>query len=162
MANDPVNQPPIFGIDTQGNPAKFAGTINGEQTWLTLTIPLFYRNVLGGEYQKYVGGFYHATEMFNFFADTKALLDAKKDQADVRVAWQRQSDWLPWMQMSGRDGMIYFNTAGRTLQKWDDLPEAVKKEIAANYPEYNQPPPAGDTRPNETSWTYFKKKVQPN
>ncbi len=162
VANDPVNQPPSFGVDAQGKPMRFPGTINGDQTWLTVTVPLFYRNPLSGDYQKYVGGFYHATEMFNFFADTKDLLDTKKDQADVRVAWQRQSDWLPWMQMSGREGMIYFNTAGRMLRKWDDLPDAVKQEIAANYPDYKGPPPTDDARPNETSWTYFKKKIAPN
>ncbi len=37
----------------------------------------------------------------------------------------------------------------------------MKKEIAANYPEYREPPPGDDQRPNETSWTYFKKKVEP-
>ena len=50
----------------------------------------------------------------------------------------------------------------KALEKWDDLPEQVKKEIAANYPEYKEPPPSTDTRPNETSWTYFKKKVKPD
>jgi len=33
----------------------------------------------------------------------------------------------------------------------------MKKEIAANYPDYNTPPPGDDDRPNETSWTYMKK-----
>jgi len=35
----------------------------------------------------------------------------------------------------------------------------VKREVEANYPEYKTPPPADDARPNETSWTYFKKKL---
>ena len=29
------------------------------------------------------------------------------------------------------------------------------------YPEYKAPPPGDDARENETSWTYFKKKVPP-
>jgi len=162
VANDPVNQNGFFGTDREGKPLKFPGTINNGQVWLNSTIPLFYQNPLAGEYQPQIGGFYHATEMFNFFADEKDLLDGKKDTAAIRVAWQRLSDWLPWMRMAGREGVIYFNTSGRALEKWDDLPEQFKKEIAANYPEYKEPPPSTDTRPNETSWTYFKKKVKPD
>ncbi|WP_182911885.1 hypothetical protein [Sphingomonas cavernae] len=30
-------------------------------------------------------------------------------------------------------------------------------EIAVNYPAYTQAPPAGDARPNETTWTVFMK-----
>jgi hypothetical protein len=33
----------------------------------------------------------------------------------------------------------------------------LRDEIAANYPIYDTPPPGDDARPNETSWTYFRK-----
>lgn len=158
VSNDPVNQR-IGATDRAGRPFRLPLTVNAGQWWYTSTVPLLYRNPLGGDYQDYVGGKYHATEMFNFFADEKDLLDGDKNKADMRVAWQRLSDWLPWMEMSGRDGMFYVNTAGRMLKSHDDLPQHMKDEIAKNYPEYNQPPPTDDTRPNETSWTYFKKKV---
>ena len=62
---------------------------------------------------------------------------------------------------SGRTGDVYFHTAGVKLAGFDDLPAVLKDEIAANYPEYVTPPPGDDPRPNETSWTYFKKKVKP-
>lgn len=160
VANDPVNSRQ-FAKDREGKLIPFRGSFLDGHVWSTSTIPLFYQNVLAGDYQKYVGNFYHATEMFNFFADEKDLLDGKKDQADVRVAWQRMSDWLPWMEMSGRDGMFYANTGGRMLRKYGDMPQGMRDEIAKNYPEYAEPPPLSDERPNETSWTYFKKKVQP-
>ena len=41
----------------------------------------------------------------------------------------------------------------------DDMQEPLKGEIATNYPDFRSPPPGDDPRPNETSWTYFKKKV---
>lgn len=37
------------------------------------------------------------------------------------------------------------------------LPALLKSEIAANYPAYTNLPPLDDLRPNETSWTVFKK-----
>ncbi|MDX1517429.1 MAG: DUF1838 family protein, partial [Woeseiaceae bacterium] len=73
------------------------------------------------------------------------------------VGWVRMSDWLPWMKMSGRDGVIYMHTAGRKLDSWDDMSDTMKREIAEHYPEYTAPPPIGDTRRNETSWIYYKK-----
>jgi len=161
VANDPVNSRGQFSTDRDGKLMPFRGSMIDGQVWLTSTIPLFYVNPLAGEYQKNIGGMYHATEMFNFFAKEKDLLDGNKDQADVQVAWQRMSDWLPWMEMSGRQGLFYVSTAGRMLRKFDDIPQAMRDEIKLNYPEYVAPPPLDDARPNETSWTYFKKKVQP-
>ncbi len=157
VANDPVNQPPQFGLDRQGKVAKFRGDFMDERWWSTATIPLYYNNALGGDYQQYIGGTYRATEMFNFFGDIKSLLDADNDTADVQVGWVRHSDWLPWMKMAGRDGIIYMHSAGKKLKKWEDLSQTMKNEIATNYPKYTTPPPADDQRPNETSWTVFKK-----
>lgn len=161
VANDPVNSRGTFLQNAEGKPLTFDGTASGGRWWQTLTIPLFYENPLGGDYQKYVGGMYQATELFNFFGDLADLVDEKKPSADVIVGWVRISGWLPWMQMGGRTGAVYFHTAGRKLAKWDDLSETMKTEIRASYPEWVAPPPLDDARPNETSWTYFKKKVPP-
>ena len=53
--------------------------------------------------------------------------------------------------------MMYFNAVGSKLGGWDELSETMKKEIRTSYPAYREPPPGDDKRPNETSWTYFKK-----
>ena len=159
VANDPVNQPPVFATGRGDRPFALPFQISGDQWWLTLTIPLFYDDPLGGEYQQYVGGKYHATEMFNFMGDTADLAANAGDTTNIRIGWVRVSGWLPWMEMSGRAGQIYFHTAGRKLESYDDLPDVMKDAIAANYPGYDAPPPLDDRRPNETSWTYFKKVI---
>jgi hypothetical protein len=156
VANDPVNQR-IGATDRAGKPFELPFVVNGNQWWLTSTVPLFYRNALGGDYQDYVGGKYHATEMFNFFGDVGELANPRRASVSARVAWVRMSDWLPWMEMGGRTGLVYFNTAGRRLDRFEDLPEAFRAEITVNYPAYVAPPPLDDERPNETSWTYFRK-----
>ena len=88
---------------------------------MSFTVPLFYPNPLASEYQKEIGGTYHATEMFNFLGDVDDLTDMSKDTADVQIGWARMSDWLPWMNMQGRDGIIYMHTAGRKMESWDDF-----------------------------------------
>ena len=75
VANDPVNGRPTFGRDKDGNPSvRPLKEING--TWfMGIEVPLFYTNPLGGDYQKYVGGTYHATEIFDFNGQ---MIDFKK------------------------------------------------------------------------------------
>ena len=158
VANDPVNAPPSYAIGPNGQPYKFNGTVKNGRIWTQIEVPLFYKNPLGGEYQDYVGGTYHAMEMFTFFMHEKELLDATKTGSDdVTVSWARTSEWLPWMEMGDRAGMMIFTAVGRRLLKYDDLSETMKAEIKQNYPIYNTTPPLDDSRPNETSWTYFKK-----
>ena len=162
-ANDPVNQRPQFAFDADGKPtATWRGTISGKTWWNTITVPLFYNNPLGGDYQKNIGGTYHATEMFNFFGNIDELTNPKIANPAIQVGWVRFADWLPWMEMNGRAGLIYIHAAGRKLDRFDQLPPVVLKAIETTYPEYSSPPPGDDARENETSWTYFKKKVPPS
>lgn len=158
VANDPVNG--NYGLTGRdGRPTNLPFEVIGNQWWLTTAVPLFYTNVLAGDYQRYVGGTYHVTELFNFFGATDNLANRKNDTADTAVGWQRISMWLPWMEMGDRAGLLYFHTAGRKLEKWADLSPTMQAEIAKNFPAYRDPPPLDDPRPNETSWTYFKKTI---
>jgi len=157
IENDPVNQRPMFATGRDGEPLTLPIEISGDQWWMTSTIPLFYENALGGPFQDYIGGKYHATEMFNFFGDVADLPMDAGDSSAVRVGWERISDWLPWMKMRSRVGIIYFHTSGRKLDSFEQLPDTMKDFIDTNYPKYREPPPLDDDRPNETSWTYFKK-----
>ncbi|MEM6627961.1 MAG: DUF1838 family protein [Pseudomonadota bacterium] len=156
VANDPVNFT-AYETGRDGSPATFRGSIQGDKWWMTNTVPLWYPNVLGGEYQAEVGGVYHATEMFNFFGDMEDLTDPELDTASVWVGWSRMSDWLPWMKMSGREGVIYMHTAGRKLDAFEDMSDLLKSEIETHYPGYASPPPANDDRRNETSWIYYQR-----
>ncbi len=159
VANDPVNSGPFYARSASGREFSLPFSVQNGRWWLTSTIPLFYRNPLAGDYQRYVGGTYHATEMFNFLGDEASLLDDSVSSANTQVGWVRMSSWLPWMEMGDKVGVIYFHTAGLKLEDYEQMSDTMKDEIAANYPEYSAPPPLSDDRPNETSWTYFKKIV---
>ena len=153
VANDPVNNK--FYLDGPRGPIRWMGQTVGTGWWMQFTVPLFYSNPLASEFQSQIGGTYHATEMFNFQGRIDDLLDRSQTTADTDIAWTRISDWLPWMNMAGRPGAIYFHTGGRKLESYDDLPDFFKEEIATHYPEYNSAPPADDTRANMTSWKYY-------
>jgi hypothetical protein len=161
IANDPVNfRAPIFPVRADGKPYETDIQVMGDHWWGTTTVPLFYRNPLAGDFQDYVGGTYHAAEMFNFFGRVSDLTDPKNHSADVNVAWARVSDWLPWMKMRGRTGLLYFNGAGLKLDSYAELPAGMRAAIEARAPIYKDPPPVDDQRPNETSWTYFRRQME--
>ena len=152
VANDPVNTKPRFP-----HQMKFKGTIQNDMLMFNFVIPLFYSNPLGGNYQNYVGGKYHAMEMFNFFVPVAEAIDKNNNFAkQVNVSWTRISQWLPWMEMGDRHGNLIFSAVGTRLSSWDDLPTSIKQEIETNYPLYQSAPPLDDQRPNQTSWTNFK------
>ena len=156
--NDPVNSRPTFATGADGKPFTLP-TLRREGRWfyMPLEVPLFYSNPLTGDYQDYVGGKYHAMEIFDFAFDANEMLDTRKfPTAHPIVSWVRLSDWMPWMKMRGREGKIVFNAMGNKLASADELPKVLQDEIAANYPIYVNPPPGDDARPNATTWTVFK------
>ena len=160
VANDPVNMRPGFPIGADGTPAKFTGRVQHGRVFMPAVIPLWYTNPMGGDYQAYVGNQYHSMEIFDFVAEADDLLDATKLRANPSIAWVRISPWLPWMEMTGRGGVLVFNAVGQTMPKGiSDLPKVITDEIALNYPIYDKPPPLDDARPNDTSWTVFKRQV---
>jgi Protein of unknown function (DUF1838) len=161
VANDPVNmRAPSFAYGADGKGATFRGIFVKDKVWTSGEAPLWYDNPLAGDYQEYVGNNYHAMEMLNSYADAKALLDpAVKTLPSVSISWARVSDWLPWMKMGGRTGLVVFTTVGKRVASIDDLSEPLRSEIRTNYPAYLTPPPIDDARPNETSWTYIKKLI---
>jgi len=124
-------------------------------------MPLFYDNPLGSEYQVYVGGAYHAMEIFNSIYRSHEMLDSNVESlTHSNIAWSRVAQWLPWMEMGSKPGIMIFNATGfSTFEKGEIWPR-LQKIMDERYPLYNTPPPLDDSRPNETSWTVFKKHMK--
>jgi len=162
VANDPVNGKPRFANQPEGG-FKLNGIFKGGKVITSFEVPLFYPNPLGGDYQTYVGGTYHAMEMVNFFVPEAELLDSTRNKInDVSISWARLSSWLPWMEMGDRVGLLVFHSAGLRLSHWDELPAVIRQEIETHLPQFRTPPPLDDTRPNETTWTNFKRQIDGN
>lgn len=156
--NDPVNGRPNFARNADGSPYRIAALREaGPWVFMPFEAPLFYPNPLQGAYQNYVGGTYHAMEIFDFAALKSELYNPKTPTAYPMVSWVRVSQWAPWMEMGDRPGQMVFNAMGRKLPGgFEELPEVLKREIRANYPIYEDAPPKDDMRPNETTWSKFK------
>lgn len=159
VANDPVNSRPTYAFAEDGKPYEAKMMRMGDWLMMPVEVPLFYKNPLAGEYQDYVGNHYHAMEIFDFVMPAKAALDPKTKDINGTVSWVRLSDWLPWMKMGGRAGSMVHNAVGTKVKSFAELPAVLRDEVARNYPAYTAPPPLDDQRPNATSWTEIKKKI---
>ncbi len=157
VVNDPVNMRPVFAVDDHGKPFSLGAMVEGARVFMSVEVPLFYKNPLAGDYQDYVGNQYHAMEIFDFVADKADLLNRDNPEASPSISWVRIAEWLPWMEMGGRPGLMIMNATGQKVAGIDELPPVLRDEIHADYPVWTAPPPVDDQRPNETSWTYFKK-----
>lgn len=153
VANDPVNQRPMFERDAQGRPFVAPFRIQGDRVFMPAEIPLFYPNPMAGDYQDYVGNHYHAMEIFDFAADRRTLVSSRTDTADAVLSWVRIAPWMPFMKMGSRPGLMVFNAMSQPVDGIEALPQVLRDAIATDYPAYAAPPPLDDARPNATSWT---------
>lgn len=160
VANDPPGRIETCSRDEQGNPVAGGSNFIDKDGWMLTgggAARLFYPNPMGGDFQEYVGGTYHAMEFLTSAQRADDLLDPQAPGVRDRViSWGRVSGWLPWMEMGSRPGVVYFHTAGLRLDGFEEMPELMKREIDTNYPAYRAPPPLDYDRPRETSWTVAK------
>lgn len=160
VANDPVNmRAPNFEKNADGAPRTMSLRRYGDMLVSSSEVPLYYDNPLGSPYQNYVGGHYHAMEMFNTFYDAEEMENGKSLSIS-RLAWSRLAQWLPWMEMGSKPGIMVFNATGFSTFDKDQIPDTLMTVLKERYPEYLTPPPPNDPRPNETSWTVFLKYLE--
>jgi hypothetical protein len=106
--NDPVNGRPNFARGADGSPFTLGSLREaGPYVFMPFEAPLFYTNPLTGDYQEYVGGEYHAMEIFDFGALKSDLYDSTKPTAYPMISWVRISGWAVDEdgQPSGPDGL---------------------------------------------------------
>lgn len=160
VANDPVNmRAPSYEKTADGGRREVTLRRYGDMLVSSSEFPLYYDNPLGSPYQAYVGGHYHAMEMFNTFYDASELASAPALSIS-RLAWSRVAQWLPWMEMGSKPGIMIFNATGFSTFEQGEIPEPLMAILKDRYPDYLTPPPTDDPRPNETSWTVFKKYIE--
>lgn len=153
--NDPVNQQ---WLEQQPwGPFRVPTTDLGDTLCLNLDIPLAYPSPLPvAEFpESSADDTYRAIELFQFFAAKADLADASRTSVPCTLSWSRLSPWLPWMRMGQRAGGLVFHTRG-VKSAYDDVPAQIREVVAAQRPEYAEPPQEWSS-PNETSWTAFRK-----
>ncbi len=102
---------------------------------------------------------YEAAELFQFFFSEKDINDPTLNSVKVSISWTRLGPWLPWLGMAQRPGNMVYQGAGYKLMEkdYDQMPAVLREYVMEHEPVYRHAPETF-TKPNETSWTYYKKK----
>ncbi|GCF08384.1 DUF1838 family protein [Dictyobacter arantiisoli] len=158
--NDPVNQQYLL----HGPYGPFTLPIvplSEDRLCASLDIMLAYPSALPrAHYPQYSqSDLYQGAELFQFFFSRSAAEDPARDSIPCDISWTRLGPWLPWMEMADRPGSLLYQCSGYKLDGgYAALPEHIRQYVERRHPEYQHAPTAF-TRPNETSWTYFKKQL---
>ena len=88
-------------------------------------------------------------------------IDPNVTSASSTTSWTRIGQWLPWMEMGNRPGLIaYHSHTYKLMGGVGDLPRDILKYTEKNYPEYLESPKEWvDPRNNQSSYSEFKKMV---
>lgn len=150
VLNDPVNQQMRYPVPTTGV---------GDDLYFNADIFLAYPSPLPrAEFpENSQDDLYQAAELFQFFCKRSEIEDPAVISASSQVSWTRIAPWLPFMAMGDRPGNLVYHCRGKKLEGgWAQLPEWLRNHVDANYPQFKTAP-TEFTKPNETSWTYFRK-----
>ncbi|WP_338769582.1 DUF1838 domain-containing protein [Bernardetia sp. ABR2-2B] len=100
---------------------------------------------------------YQGAELFQFFVKKDDLENPMLTDIPATISWTRIGQWLPFMNMSDRQGYLVYQCRGyKILEGFEGLPQDVKDYVRAKQPVFEHAP-TEYSQPNETSWSYFKK-----
>lgn len=155
--NDPVNLP--MRLNGPRGPFSVPVTEIGEELFFNVDVFLAYPSPLPrAEWpEESQSDLYQAAELFQFFTKTAALV-GDAPSVPCLVSWTRLGPWLPWMKMGDRAGQLVYHCRGAKLGTFAELPERIRAQVESNDPTYTTAP-TEFTQPNETSWTYYKKRA---
>jgi len=156
--NDPVNQ--TYLLDGPYGPFTLpVDELGNDRLCMSLDVMLAYPSPLSrAQYPKNSqSDLYQGAELFQFFFSRAEAEELALDSIPCEISWTRLGPWLPWMAMADRPGQLLYQCSGyKVAHGYSDIPASVRTYVEAHHPEYAAAP-TEFTRPNETSWTYFKK-----
>ncbi|GCE26725.1 hypothetical protein KDA_22090 [Dictyobacter alpinus] len=156
--NDPVNQQYLL----DGPYGKFKlpiAQLGQDRLCASMDIMLAYPSPLPRSlYPQYSqNDLYQGAELFQFFFSQQDAENPDLFSIPCDISWTRLGPWLPWMEMADRPGSLLYQCSGYKLTAgYQELPVQVRTYVEQRDPKYMHAPDEF-TRPNETSWTYFKK-----
>jgi len=100
---------------------------------------------------------YQGAELFQFFVRKSDIKNTMLTDIPATISWTRIGQWLPFMNMGEKNGNLVYQCRGyKVLEGFEGLPKDVQEYVKAKQPIF-QHAPTEYSKPNETSWTYFKK-----
>ena len=80
-------------------------------------------------------------ELWGIIGRRSELLDPAITSASCVMSWVRIANWLPWMEMGNRPGILSFHSHSMKLMNGaDDLPRHIREYTQQRHPKYLHAP----------------------
>lgn len=161
--NDPVNGEMPRSDGNWEFSMPFTDLGNGMISW-DLRILVTYPSPLpASQFPEFSGSdLYQGCELFGFIVSKDDLENTELTSVPASLTWTRIGQWLPWMRMADKPGYLIYHCSGSKLEGgYPALPAYLREFVELLHPEFANSPEQY-SRPNETSWTFFRKLLQNN
>jgi hypothetical protein len=101
---------------------------------------------------------YKFAELYTYFASIADVADTARPSIAMIGANTRVGNWFPWMEMGQRRGWLLSQVRSKKLKAVSELPRELLTYWEKTDPSMFEAPNEV-TGPNESSWSYFKKRV---
>lgn len=161
ILNDPVHR--FYAISGGPFSAPFPYTVHDDDLVFRITVFSFRESPLKrAEYPLHsANDKYQAAELWTMHGRLSEVMNPDISSASCVTAWARVGQWLPFMEMGNRPGiMVYHSDSYKLLGGIAELPPAIRAHTEKNYPEYLESPKEWqDLALNESQITESKKAI---
>jgi hypothetical protein len=161
ILNDPVHR--FYSISGGRFSAPFPYTAYNDDLVFRISVFSFRDSVMPrADYPLHsANDMYQAAELWTMVGRLSEVMDPNVTSASCVTSWARVGQWLPFMEMGNRPGiMVYHSDSYKLLGGIDEIPPYIRAYTEENYPEYLQSPQTWqELQLNESQLTESKKEI---
>ena len=161
ILNDPVHR--FYSISGGRFSAPFPYTVHDDDLVFRISVFSFRDSVMPRkEYPLHsANNKYQAAELWTMNGRVSEVMDPGVTSARCVTSWARVGQWLPFMEMGNRPGvMVYHSDSYKLLRGIDEIPAPMRAYTEENHPKYLESPKTWqDLKLNESQLTESKKEI---
>jgi hypothetical protein len=161
ILNDPVHR--FYSISGGRFSAPWPYTVVGDDLVFRISVFSFRDSVMPRvEYPVHsANDKYQASELWMMNGRVSEIMDPAITSASCVTSWSRVGQWLPFMEMGNRPGiMVYHSDSYKLLNGLDGVPANIRKYTEKHYPKYLESPTEWQSmKLNESQLTVSKREI---
>jgi hypothetical protein len=161
ILNDPVHR--FYSLSGGPFAAPWPYTVMGDDLVFRISVFAFRDSVMPrAEYPLHsANDMYQASELWMMNGRVSEVMNPDITSASCVTAWTRVGQWLPFMEMGSRPGvMVYHSDSYKLLNGLDDVPPDILRYTEKNHPKYLESPKTWQSlKLNESQLTVSKREI---
>jgi hypothetical protein len=161
ILNDPVHR--FYAISGGPFSAPWPYTVMGDDIVFRISVFSFRDSVMPrADYPLHsANDKYQASELWMMNGRVSEIMNPDITSASCVTSWSRVGQWLPFMEMGNRPGiMVYHSDSYKLLGGLDDIPPVIRTYTEKHHPKYLESPKTWQSmKLNESQLTVSKREI---